>query len=208
MSTTTTRERPILFSGPMVRAILEGRKTQTRRVVKHIPALGAPEEWCHRAGSVEFSHIAGPYQHFCPYGHSGDRLWVKETYCEASSHMEFGRKIYRADIGETAKPPLWMKWKPSIFCTRIASRITLEITGVRVERLKDCSEADAIAEGIDHREFGDGSGTMLYRVADNAWENDPVAAYRTLWESINGPGSWAQNPWVWVVEFKRVEVAS
>lgn len=204
------RERPILFSGPMVRAILDGRKTQTRRVVKpqfppdvdevsERPALdpvlkcvvsGHSGEWedCHGLDEVRR----------CPYGQPGDRMWVKETYSAHGAFGDLGRKFYRADIAD-GKEPNGMHWRPSIFMSRSASRITLEVVSVRVECLNDISEADAKAEGVIDR--------------GNYWLpseelNEPCSfaygAYRTLWESINGPGSWAANPWVWVVTFKRV----
>ena len=192
------KERPILFSAPMVRAILDGTKTQTRRVVKHCKCkiTGAELAACEIAGEVN----AGDYTN-CPYGQPGNRLWVRETW--AAPHSE------------DARPPSaiqcdWMRihyaatedrggllWRPSIHMPRWASRITLEVTGVRVERLHDISAEDAIAEGVrvheDHHGKPRGS---IY---------SPVQAYRDLWESINGAGSWDANPWVWVVEFKRVE---
>lgn len=172
-------ERPILFSGPMVRAILAGTKTQTRRTVK-FPKSGSIEGTTNsRTG------IFTPYQ--CPYGVPGDRLWVKETWSLTTTPD--GEKIvplYAADYTareyESLKP-----WKPSIFMPRRLSRITLEITGIRVERVQDISQADAIAEGTP----------PIKGLA----ERD---AYQVLWESINGAESWAANPWVWVIEFKKV----
>ena len=189
----TTKERPILFSGPMVRAILDGRKTQTRRVAK-------------------------PLDITCPYGSPGDRLWVRETW--TPDHAAFYPHFpvcYRAGFGpeyERKNGHVWSseqnawfpwKWRPSIHMPRWASRITLEITGVRVERLNDISEEDAIAEGI--HQFAalslwgnDPKGTPAKLVGGN-----PQEAFALLWESINGEGSWALNPWVWVIEFKRVD---
>lgn len=187
------KERPILFSAPMVRAILEGRKTQTRRVVK-------PPKWSD-ADEIFFignDSIAVPdddhadYFIACPYGQPGDRLWVRETFrlfdssecgcydlCNCLRYH--GRPVYRAtaDDGES-------KWTPSIHMPRWASRILLEITGVRVERLQDISESDCCAEGC---------GSPITRDLKKP-------QFMALWQSINGPDSWDANPWVWVVEFK------
>lgn len=243
------RERPILFSGPMVRAILDGRKTQTRRAVKpqwsadvdevsERPALdrvlkcmvsGHSGEWGDDHGLDEVRR--------CPYGQPGDRLWVRETfaYVRHSQNYEsggddcffewdteiYGPKIaehlngnpryssfsaalcYAAD-GEDENPaelypstnldgkvvrPAEIRWQPSIFMPRWASRITLEITAVRVERLQEISETDAVAEGV----LGRGGDKSRARTE-----------FMMLWRSINGPRSWDANPWVWVVEFRRV----
>lgn len=177
-------ERPILFSGEMVLAILDGRKTMTRRVVKPQPE---PDTDCPHHVGTGIERKA----RICPYGKPGDRLWVRETFCSFPD----GNIFYRADNDERAP----MKgWKPSIFMPRALSRITLEIKNVRVERLQDISENDAKAEGTDgERYLGQGFDHCVYR-----------EAFRTLWESINGPGSWESNPWVWVVEFKQITEAS
>jgi hypothetical protein len=190
-------ERPILFSGPMVRAILEGKKTATRRIVK-------------RQGDMEFDpadpHF-GPYwlsyvtdadgeaaRVRCPYGSPGDRLWVREGHALDGSQV-----FYRAGHAEaqSSGPRVDIRWRPSIFMPRRASRITLEITGVRVERLQQISEADAMAEGcplINPDPFIPGHGGS----SASGW-------YSQLWEDINGAGSWDANPWVWVVEFRALE---
>lgn len=212
--------RPILFSAPMVRALLNGSKTQTRQVVKPRPdrymgkrCMLQPHELAGEVNQGEYSN--------CPHGQPGDRLWVRETWCgEIDGHTsqliynEDGNTykcLYRADgqhvvlddgdgftktnkDGSEASP-----WKPSIHMPRWASRITLEITGVRVERLHAISEADAIAEGID----ADVSSATLSSIGTRDIAG-PVAEYSILWEQINGPGSWDLNPWVWVIEFKRV----
>jgi hypothetical protein len=182
--------RPILFNAPMVCALLDGAKTQTRRVAKltdaaHIKEVGGHRRW----------HPADPdVIAASPYGQVGDQLWVRETFCDATDGLH-GRVLYRA-TGDTA-----CKWKPSIFMPCAASRITLEITGVRVERLQDISEADALAEGIVCA--GDGNG---FQLADTThYSNDPRESYASLWESLNGAGSWDLNPWVWVIEFKRIQ---
>lgn len=200
------KERPILFSGPMVRAILEGRKTQTRRIVKPQPPNGC-EYVINGAGSHALCyHAADPricvaptpkstdHRLPCPYGQPGDRLWVKETFRQVFDTPAIFE--YRAD-GHT-EHPLKPKWKPSIFCTRAASRITLEVAAVRVERLQDISPEDALAEGIEHYVPGVSAGQR------GEVEADPIAEYRDLWEFINGDGSWAETPWVWVVEFRRI----
>jgi hypothetical protein len=194
------KERPILFSAPMIRAILEGRKTMTRRVVKRVTEGSPyPEIWVPLPGTTN-KHTPP-----CPYGQPGDRLWVRETWAwdvqaQASLRDEDGPFAYAADPFAVQRR-LCPRWRPSIHMPRWASRITLEITGVRVERLQDISEQDAMAEGI--RPFGDGWGHhvhdglhYMHRAADS---------FASLWESINGAGSWDTNPWVWVVEFKRIE---
>lgn len=203
------KERPILFAGPMVRALLADTKTQTRRIGKTQCA-----EWTELA--VEYSihakkgkvavatHLAypnGSARHGiceCPYGIPGDRLWVRETFARIDGQTRpWIETDYKATYahGDRLGDSLGIrkKWSPSIHMPRHASRITLEITSVRVERLCDISPDDCIAEGawpIEQRELGRG--------------HEAVAAFRILWESINGPGSWAINPWVWVVEFRRV----
>lgn len=190
------KERPILFSGAMVRAILDGRKTQTRRVAKEF------------AGRDDLDLILRrfPHQNGCPYGQAGDRLWVREAFSgpwcmEAQGGMaatppsKWGatsRIWYWADGSPTHGD--WTRPRPSIHMPRWASRITLEITGVRVERLQDISEADAVAEGCGQ----DGSVDGVY-VANN-----PRGAFFHLWRQINGPGSWDANPYVWVVSFRRI----
>jgi len=189
------KERPIIFSGPMVRAIMEGRKTQTRRVAKYNPFLGEPSEWGDRAKNQEpeFVRIAGDYRRFCHYGQPGDRLWAKETY----SLTQHGKPVYRADgkdrdgfqwAIEPGDPRSECLWKSPLFMPRRASRITLELVNVRVERVQSISRADVLAEGFE-------------RIENETW---PWRQYMKLWDSIHGQGSWASNPWVWVLEFKRV----
>lgn len=191
-------ERPILFSAPMVRAILDGRKTQTRRVVK----LWNPPELKTHIIPPDLAYFPdfNCYRSTCPYGQIGDRLWVRETLKLKSvidtKTGELGIAAYYAAGGEH-QAFMWngrrdVESIPSIHMPRWASRITLEITDVRVERLKDISTADAIAEGHD------------FSSADEyAW--NPYAWFKQLWQSINGPSSWDANPWVWVIRFKRVE---
>jgi hypothetical protein len=180
------KERPILFSAPMVRALLDGSKTQTRRVAKLTDAAHVKEPRGHRRW-----HPGDPAASLaCPYGQPGDRLWVRETWIDASSALH-SCVIYRADGNDQA---CGQPWKPSIFMPRWASRITLEITAVRCERLQDISEADAMADGAPWT-------PCTYEHPD--WTPYRLG-YCKLWESINGPDSWSANPWVWVIEFKKV----
>lgn len=206
------KERPILFSGEMVRAILEGRKTQTRRVVKGIDETYRGVE----DGKVwQMDECGDCHDVPCRYGLPGDRLWVKETWAWSGTDKRItpSDPWYRAthykgeDFG--------IRWRPSIHMPRWASRITLEVVSVRVEQLQEISDADAIAEGVqsvrDH--YGDPSvplmhcGTVAWQRYDGAACAAPSArlSYQSLWESINGDGAWDLNPWVWVVEFKRME---
>lgn len=193
----------------MVRAILDGRKTQTRRSVKHPAAAhwtdGVHEQFDKPGFVATAGGQAGQAGNWikCPYGKPGDRLWVKETWKCHCHETEWTGIKYRAD-GGFMKPELWShdqgawceareeetKWRPSIFMPRWASRITLEITAVRVERLHAISDADCRAEGITDEDIGIGLSN---------------AAYLGLWERINGRESVELNPWVWVIEFKRVQ---
>ena len=233
------KERPILFSSPMVRALLAGSKTQTRRICKNQPYsngfhFDGQDILCHndylppsamlmdiRHGNTSYtaSNMEG-WETECPYGQPEDQLWVRETWAEVGT-MDPGLIVYRADYPacvpngfENVPPVSDITWKPSIHMFRRHSRITLEIVSVRVERLQDISESDAIAEGIPE------DGTPCPRCHCSGWimqggypvqcdakgcGDGAVDEYRTLWESINGAGSWAANPWVWVVEFRRIE---
>lgn len=211
-------ERPILFSGPMVRALLAGTKTQTRRVIKdqsigerfshmtddglaHLDWLGDP---CCGTGVWNVPEYSARVS--SPYGKPGDRLWVREAFAGSIAYerhgyplREWGNKLWYVADGEP-RSGQWTRPRPSIHMPRSLSRITLEITGVRVERLQDISEADAQAEGCALEcmtPTGDDSGSAIYG----------PGGYMALWESLNGAGSWDTNPWVWVVEFKRVTPA-
>lgn len=221
------KERPILMSAPMVRACLEGSKTQTRRILKPQPTVG--EKGLTTWGNIQlsahsFEHYApSVMKDFSPYGKAGDRLWVRETHYRYG-HWEpvpgvktkGGRMKWKfvADTSEVLydppaeyrkgrhhKDPATKAWHMRLgrFMPRALHRIVLEITGVRVERLQDCSDDDAFAEGVLPSWTGPRSG---YSVAHPAPSG---AAYADLWDEINGPGSWESNPWVWVVEFKRVK---
>ncbi len=235
------KERPIIFSGSSVRGILEDRKTVTRRVMKHQPHEGASvtvDNYNVAAVDRHGEQQPGPEVFgawwsdgecgcSCPYGQPGDRLWVRETFAYADKsgtydaapddqwrpirpgmEPEVYRCWYRASDGHTADG----FWKPSIHMPRWASRILLEITDVRVERLLDgegetAFESRYIAEGIHRIHHGDGE--YYYHPFKNEpgpgnWI-DPFDAWRELWVSVNGAVSWNANPWVWVVEFRRIQ---
>jgi hypothetical protein len=204
-------EHQILFKAPMVRALLDGKKTQTRRVVKARADKDMGPRCVMQPHEIAGEVNGGSYLN-SPYWEPGDRLWVREVW----------RTVAEAD----ALPPrdltpahrLWFeadaphqlgfgKLRPSMFMPRWASRITLEVTEVRVERLQDISTADAWAEGMpDAPPPGVYIDRMdeFVRWSDGVMRENPKQAYRTLWESINGAGSWGANPWVWVVAFKRI----
>jgi len=205
------KERPIIFSAPMVRAIQDGSKTQTRRIIKTdtIPGIGP---------IFKGYDDSKDWINYCPYGKPGDRLWVRETWgvCTkgadimAGTHWE--NPLYRADADnygllchdvDGAVYQDDILWKPSIHMPRVASRITLEITGIRLERLKDISEEDVIAEGCIKFKFEDDYAYTFYK-NDKTGHATHTGACRKLWESINGKGSWDLNPFVWVVKFKKV----
>lgn len=224
--------RPILFSAPMVRAILASTKTQTRRVVKPQPYIDGQGNFCWNGSNFgqdfngpHIQAIASPIPSsktkrvHCPYGKPGDRLWVRETWQHSNFPLgpydESCTVFYRADYlddphgpdGEKSPEGKYRHWAPSIHMPRWASRILLEITGVRVERLQDISAIDAKKEGIEGQ-FDDGPWRNYQR--DGFWfpegkDTAPTLSYCSLWESINGPGSWDANPWVWAIEFRRVE---
>lgn len=212
-----TKERPILFQAPMVKAILAGKKTQTRRIVKIVDPWqeSAPREKLlmstefQEPGLARFTTIDARRMFCvkCPYGKPGDRLWVRETHWRLGKWVKNGftetgrqRWTFKATRGtfvrfvpeKSREEHGWHK-RPSIFMPRWASRITLEITGVRVERLQDISIDDCGAEGLSQ---SDSLGGCL------------VEDYCNLWESINGRDSWDANPWVWVVEFTAVPQVS
>ena len=219
------RERPILMSGPMVRAILEGWKSQTRRAVKH-PHIECADRF---AFAPEFGRWEmgethhGPVAHVgflrCPFGVPGDLLWVRETWCFA--HPEYhdqSEGVRRGDRPVRDKMPWWChyaatdddvdepKWSPSIHMPRWASRITLRVTSVRVERVQVISEADARAEGVEPAGgFMATSGHWQNYAADGPSLSSARESFTTLWDSINGkrPGAaWRDNPWVWAVGFE------
>lgn len=205
------KERPILFNGAMVCAILAGDKSQTRRT-KGLEYFSRHENdpagwWCARVadGHAYTVYKQSPHERAvrCPYGQRGDRLWVRETWQHANHpfgpYQDHTPVFYRADYlddphgpdGELSPEGRYREWRPSIHMPRTACRLVLEITGVRVERLNEISDDDIASEGI--QEWIDGG------VDHDGYPRD---AFRSLWESINGAGSWQANPWVWVVEFR------
>lgn len=215
MTTTAIKERPILFSAPMVKALLEGRKTQTRRLVKPQPYECDGEHITdfEDSNGDPISASDGRYLATCPYGKPGDRLWVRETHALLYPTSDAPVIAYRADDsarlvfeprkGEKftvegdagAAASTWrgetIKWKPSIHMPRWASRITLEIVNVRVERVRDISEADARAEGVTLK------GITRH-------EHECRAAFLDLFFNINKRAPRGANPWVWAITFKRV----
>ena len=227
------KERPILFSTEMVRALLDGRKTMTRRLVKPQPSKDDYTLWTqnggdkkdngkHRWGKVLNNLLEADKEMFsCPYGQIGDILWVRETWADLRgmgfSIDDFPRLVaYKADSkdeGLEIAKEYGIKWKPSIFMPRSASRISLRITNIRVERLNDITEEDAIREGVEKN---------IEPGQESKWEPDygykdytakdldgfpcftAIDSFKSLWGSINGENSWAENPWVWVIEFEVI----
>lgn len=202
-------ERGMIFNGEMVRAILDGSKTQTRRVMKPQPAndiergtfpnaeaYGWVSSLKHKFGSAT--------AHFCPFGKPGDRIWVRETWTHDSIDAENGS--YSPDYRATANgQPLDGRWTPSIHMPRWASRITLEITNVGVQRLQSISQNDAVREGLVRLPA---SGRYCINQGDQYFggaSHDAREVFSWLWSSIYGVESWQANPWVWVIEFRRVE---
>ena len=208
------KSRPILFSAPMVRALLAGTKTQTRRVAKHPHVLSAKRInsypghtlfYCTLQETVVGAASVGAVA--CPYGVPGDQLWVREQFAGSIAYerhgyplREWGNKIWYCADGEP-RSGQWTRPRPSIHMPRSLSRITLELTDVRVERLQDISEADAQAEGI---EYSERFGGYCIGEAQHFNSHDPRESYWSLWEAINGVGSVEANPWVWALSFKRV----
>lgn len=210
------KQTGLMFKGDLVRAILDGRKTQTRRVVKAdwIQSERAPLQT--NPGRFHF-WCSG--EHDCPFGKPGDRIYVRETWQHANyplgPYQEGTTVFYRADYlndphgpdGEKSPEGKYRHWQPSIHMPKSAARIWLEITGVRVERLQDISETDAIAEGIER--VDDFFGCACWKAygepdgADVVCPDDPIGSFRSLWESTGG--DWQANPWVWVIDFKRTD---
>lgn len=207
------KSTPITFNGEEVRAILAGKKTQTRRIVKQQPVCGdyiVKDAVGFSVGQMRDSENAWR-EIECPYGKAGNKLWVRETWAEIGDQLGwdapngkqpdgYGAIAYRAD-GEVRQhgvmlkePESWQwdkptKWKPSIHMPRWASRITLEITGIRAERVQDISETDCEIElGVEPYSLG----------------NDAYPKFKELWQKINGKDSWNANPWVWAISFKKI----
>ncbi len=186
------KERPILFKSEMVRAILESRKTMTRRILKLQPKI---IHAIYPDGSIETERIfrRGDQRIHCPYGIPGDRLWVKETWtkiegCEGPESIP----TYRADGEISFEDGSSVRWKPSIFMPRWASRSTLEITNIRVERVQEITVSDVESEGIE----------LSFDEIAKGWHKNIFAP---IWDSINGNGAWERNDFVWVIEFKKFE---
>jgi len=253
------KERPILYSTPMVEAILSDRKTKTRRVVK---GLEESKDFGYTFREINngFAIFDGilPTGINCPYGKVGDRLWVREKtriiswteegevmfeyadgtksewvnlYSEeqdpdGDKYMEWWERYSlrleklgatQDEEGNMIRDGFEFPWKPSIHMPRAASRILLEITDLRCERLQDISESDAIAEGVEWCGGDDNLSQGNTNGIDAGWVNymetekfdslfvSPISSFQSLWESINGHESWKQNPWVWVIEFKSIE---
>ena len=205
------KDRGLIFNGEMVRAILDGRKTQTRRIMKNQPAGDFPQTPALirnvvGAGFQWYGHYGESGIFNCPFGAVGDRIWVRETWAEAGAGAP-ELKLYRADYPdhvpshyENVPPASDIRWTPSIHMPRNASRILLEITGVRVERLNSISQEDAQAEGMELTGW-----RPTYSDPDSGGEVwTPYDNFAQLWESIYGEESWKANPWVWVIEFKVV----
>jgi hypothetical protein len=250
-------DHPILMSGPMVRALLDGSKTQTRRIVKPQPTKDAdlvnlrweisPEgyqhfcrtdKWWDESGNCTDEDIIT-----CPYGKSGDSLWVRETWqlhsratdvakvvyraSERASHTEFHEFVPVSLIGNTQPKPFQQGWRPSIHMPRWASRMTLELTEVRVERLQEITEEDAKAEGMFFTDYGrkcfhrasppqdvgDCPAPQEHHPQRDGWMWDRTtssdqclgsarSAYWNLWNTINSADSWNADPWVWVLSFR------
>ncbi|EKE2788488.1 hypothetical protein OUL81_000529 [Salmonella enterica] len=225
------KERGMIFNAEMVRAILDGRKTQTRRIMKVQP--GTPEFGLRRIIESSKANENGMYfwsqddacgikarskPFLFPYGEVGDRIWVRETFRVHSRATDVATLVYRASVRNSwteqthrvpvavcNKPAIPEKWTPSIHMPRWASRITLEITDVRVERLHSISERDALREGLFQLPASGRyclqPGMQYFGMASHSAKE----VYSWLWASIYGEESWAANPWVWVIEFKRVE---
>ncbi len=205
------KERPILFSAPMVRAILSGQKTVTRRALKVQPHLDVSGNFCVGGANYGQDIYGKPVtKHFvsshCPYGQPGDRLWVREAWRAdaqvntiAPRELSHGEPIQYPADGATRQTGCSMitpgKTRPSIHMPRWVSRTLLEITDVRVERLQDISEAQALDEGVMSCEADIDPDGIGY---------SPLELFGGLWTMINGDGSWQSNPWVWVVELKRL----
>jgi hypothetical protein len=192
------KEKPMLFSAPMVRAILAGTKKQTRRVVKE-----PVQSWMQTAINPEwFKSVLTQ----CPFGNIGDVIWVRETWQYVDFAGEDNGYVYRATDPDWETMEEW-KWKPSIFMPKEACRIKLKIEDIKIEKLHDITEQDAIDEGVER--LPNETGLLAYRSYLTTPDKQqlpcfPYVSYRTLWQKINGRESWDLNPWVWVITFNRI----
>lgn len=215
------KERPVIFNSEMVRAILDGRKTQTRRTIANVGSDNCiPLQKPTKTKDGIYTHVMdAPGNGLCPFGQIGDRLWVRETFAilgnEDGCPIDWDGNLIKGDEKHAAriyKASCWQEpgnyglwsipdrdtqyegtWRPSIHMPRWACRITLEITAVRVERLNDISEEDAKSEGVAPSQHIITPPEALYRVG-----------FLKLWQSIYGAENWSANPWVWIIEFKQV----
>ena len=192
----TSRERPILFSEPMIHALLAGIKTQTRRVMKPQPVLDGGQWkrgefvwWQENRNPIDV-YDNGPIKP-CPFGKVGDRLWVREKWRLMNVSPHQTNIQYLASLGKDGDR---VPWKSAIHMPREASRIVLEITKIKAERLHDITEADALAEGM--------AGLMR---GTTRWEGEARDLFREVWEGIHGAASWEANPWVWAIHFQRTK---
>ncbi len=222
--TSAPKEIPMLYSTEMVKALLRGEKSETRRLRGLDEINRRPNNWFFAANERDNNQI---YAHFlpckkngvgvagigkrikCPYGQPGDLIWVRESF------SPFGGTIYRADFdSDTPKDKFKPRcWTPSIHMPKAAARIWLRIKAIRVERLQDISTGSALEEGIGRdiflgdiffRDYSDKKAVIYVNETRRKKLFKPVDSYRTLWESINGAGSWKKNPWVWVVNFEKL----
>ncbi|WP_034912932.1 hypothetical protein [Erwinia sp. 9145] len=210
------RERGIIFNADMVRAVLDGRKTQTRRMLsprqlKMIDAASSIGECYPLESGKHHANSQSYYCEWCPFGAIGDRLWVRETFFPAPLEPQSvppkktkwniayrGGAQLEKIAPATYNPTIYNyeRWTPSIHMPRWASRITLEITGLRVERLNSMTESDALAEGCNG-----GHGSIPHYI----YSATPHEHFHYIWQSIYGASSWQANPWVWVIEFRRID---
>ena len=213
------KEHPIIFQDAMVRALLAGTKSQTRRAIKPQPVYAGGAWKCADGSTHQATRPSKSILASCPYGQPGDHLYVREAFSgprcmDTAPPSKWGRSSriwYWADGNPESGD--WTKPKPSIHMPRWASRILLEVTEVRVQRLWEISEADAIAEGVEAIPYtGPNAGPNRYSVGDSSvgWANFPTAreAYAHLWDQINGAGSWDANPWVWAVAFQGLNASA
>ena len=222
--TTTTRERPILFSSEMVRAILAGTKSVTRRIVKE-PDFDVEDGRAHFPSYIDCGDAGENAPVPCPYGAPGDSIWVRERFSpcdkgggaskiDSAAYVVLvdGTQVYRDGARVPGLPQYapgafdGIKWRPSIHMPRWASRITLPVTAVRVERLQDISEADAVAKGVEAMPGGRWRNYMPERESNNNAVASARESFFTLWELINGAASLAANPHVWVVAFSPAQI--
>ncbi|MFT1010982.1 hypothetical protein [Enterobacter hormaechei] len=216
------KERGMIFNGEMVRAIIDGRKIQTRRIMKPQPANDIargtfPNTEAYGLVSTMKHKFGSTTAHLCPFGQPGVRIWVRETFrvhsratdvatlvYKSSERQSWTEQTHRVPVSVCNKPAVIEKWTPSIHMPRWASRILLEITDVRVERLNSISEEEARSEGVGRLREG------FWKNYQPGWTQHQISArgsFATLWDSIYGSGEWDRNPWVWVITFKCIDGA-